>query len=793
MSDEDLLELDELVGEWADAASKDDADEDLLALDTLADEWAHKDDALNLDAGEAHAADPETPEPEEVEEDWAGRTVVSAPRPPDPEEPITLPKRPDPVTMPPLPDGDFSDEAKQGDRRYASPVASAEPGAAAHPEDYERPKPDAKEGQADTASPVLGAGVLVGGAALAGTAGAMSSSAEETQSPETDSALETVPAPTPPSPPEPMPRPAPVAATITPAEPAPAYTHANDDEPIWMRWLPFGLIAGGAVAWLSILAVTGQGQLDETSPPRVLEQAARVSSDGPVEIASVTPTNPELTTDAEAQPSTEAQPPSADAGDPADAAVPIPETPLSPVDPQQTETAETPAEGPATNPDTETETAATDPIPEVVPPDPEPETEVTATDLVPEEEINANDPAPHAETTNSQGTAVAETEIPETDPAAPESELTIDAPVEVAETTGPSPAETEPVSSAAEPAEEITETAATPIPEITSTETEVAAVPEPATPRPAPPTMQVASLPSAPTQKPRILTASPGTSPNLKPASINRSIDRLQSRTTTTHTATSSARLAQRVVSDVPLRSNVTYRTSYTSANFVPLTAVELLQDDAAKGARIISTPSATARFNADVKRALQSGADGSAQSLTTPDGRLLALRIISTQEDQIRSMSIPRSPLVVKPSTRMVLEGGKYRTIEQVHLRAGPSEGANLQLLARGVLLESIGTMGESGWKLVGQQGRALGYLKADELQLATDANGGTSVSDAAKTVLFDVAQVRTRCRNAQYAIDGGGASGAFTACRVYGGEWVLERGGDLTALSPGRLVFKR
>ena len=105
MSDEDLLELDELVGDWAEAASKDDVDEDLLALDTLADEWANKDGGLDLD-GDNDDAPLDAPaakldsyaEPEDIEEDWAGRKTSAAIFPPDPEEPITLPKRPDPVT-----------------------------------------------------------------------------------------------------------------------------------------------------------------------------------------------------------------------------------------------------------------------------------------------------------------------------------------------------------------------------------------------------------------------------------------------------------------------------------------------------------------------------------------------------------------------------------------------------------------------------------------------------------------------------------------------------------------------
>ena len=150
MSDEDLSELEELVGEWADAASKDAVEEDLLALDTLADEWAHKAGALDLDAGSDQDAalvvsaemdtsappdeiilDEELDELEDdlsVDEDWAGRAAVTVPEPPAPDEPITLPKRPDPVTLPPLPSGNLSDAAKQGDRRYASPIEPPLPG-----------------------------------------------------------------------------------------------------------------------------------------------------------------------------------------------------------------------------------------------------------------------------------------------------------------------------------------------------------------------------------------------------------------------------------------------------------------------------------------------------------------------------------------------------------------------------------------------------------------------------------------------------------------------------------------
>lgn len=725
MSDEDLLELDELVGDWADAASQDDVDEELLALDDLADEWAKK------------------VEDEDIEDDWAGRKPAAITSPPDPEEPITLPKRPDPVTLPPLPEGDFSDEAIHGDDRYASPMAAA---ASAARIDADRSEAiETKDNDEDEdSSPVIGAGIVAGSAALAVAERVISAntpkatSAESKAEPTTEPRPEPAPQPTPAPPPIPQPATSTASLATEKAAPRTEYAAGNDDEPVWQRWLPVGLIAGAGVAWLAIMAMTGQRAVDETAPTRVIEQAARVGSGTPVQPASATSSNTVANTAANT-----ANPNPVD-GDPRP-----PETNIADTKPQ--------AEQAATH---------TQPKPNAPENRSEPQSQTSDPSVQAAGTPNAADAAKTASNTAPDPKTIAELSN------------TVTQPVKVP----PSPEPAKPA------------------------ETAKAAKPKPAAPKQAAPKQAVATstkpatsaananiaaritAPTRPAQKPRVLTATPATSPRVKPVSVNQSIERLEPR----RAAARATPLAQRQIMTGPARSNAAFIAASGSPQFDPLTAVELLQDDAAKGARTISTPSATARFNADVKRALQSGADGSALPLTTPDGRLLALRIVSSADDQIRSMSIPRSPLVVKPSSRMVLEGGHYRTREQVNLRAGPSEGTSLQLLARGVLLESIGTMGDSEWKLVGQQGRALGYLKAEELTLATDGNGGTSVSDSAKTVLFDVAKVRTRCRDAQYAINGGG-SGEFRACRVYGGEWVLERGGDVTALSPGRLLFKR
>jgi len=95
-------DLEDLVGEWADAVS-DTASEDVDDLDSLADAWATKNGTRDLSK------------------------ITKLPPPPAPDEPITLPQRPDPVLLAPLPDGDFSAAAKKGDTRYASPIEIATP------------------------------------------------------------------------------------------------------------------------------------------------------------------------------------------------------------------------------------------------------------------------------------------------------------------------------------------------------------------------------------------------------------------------------------------------------------------------------------------------------------------------------------------------------------------------------------------------------------------------------------------------------------------------------------------
>ena len=223
------------------------------------------------------------------------------------------------------------------------------------------------------------------------------------------------------------------------------------------------------------------------------------------------------------------------------------------------------------------------------------------------------------------------------------------------------------------------------------------------------------------------------------------------------------------------------------------MTAADLLHEQAAKGARALSSPAQTTQLNAAIKRTLDDGRDGQVQALKTPDGRLLALKIISTHKNQSRSVLIPRGPEVEQMPANLSLEHGTYRTRSRVGLRRAPYEGPPTHSLELGELLESIGTVGSSGWRLVARNGRALGYLKANELQKTnTPSTYPTRISDPESTV-FDVAKVNTTCRNVQYAIDGGGSAGSFKACRAYGGEWVLEQNGDTPALSPGRYVFKR
>lgn len=217
----------------------------------------------------------------------------------------------------------------------------------------------------------------------------------------------------------------------------------------------------------------------------------------------------------------------------------------------------------------------------------------------------------------------------------------------------------------------------------------------------------------------------------------------------------------------------------------------ELLYEKAATGASDISEPNATANFKADIKRAMDYGQDGQVQALTTPDGRLLALKMESTQTDQVRSILIPRAPEVAKLANNLILEVGTYHASKRTGLRAEPREGPATRSLERGERVESIARVEDTDWRLIGQNGRAMGYLKSDEIQTSGVRSSYRKIDDP-KDAVFDVARTKTKCRTAQYALDGG-LSGSFTACHAYGGEWVLEHNGDTPPLSPGQYIFRQ
>ncbi len=744
MSDEDLIELDELVSEWADAASKDDVDEDLLALDTLADEWANKDGALDLDEAEAALSDDRSDLEDSVEEDWAGRAAAAIPEPPEPGEPVTLPQRPAPVMLPPLPEDDLSDAAKRGDSRYATPIETPLPTPKPIAASTSTTKSGSKPAEKDnTAAGLVGAGIIAGGAAVSTAAGAMTARSVEPD------ATGPKPEPEPAKPSKPMPL-APAASKPV-AKPAGQRTvHVpEDDEPVWRRWLPFGLVAGAGVTWLAIMAMTGQGSIDESAPPRVIEKASRIDPGAPVRTASTQSSEPE-------------------------------------------QIAETATSQPVTagSPRSETPTVETTLTPDITPPEAS-----SRTDTDPVIQDAPVIETPEAETVASEDIAV-EPALPQPDQIETAGEVDT-APTE----TTPEIDATKPIERADEPTTEVAETgpeiSAAPEPENVSgdptpLETAKADIPE-AAPVTAPerPTLKPAGKPTTP----RKLVAKPSGPPSLKPVSINRSVELSRPRTTTTaRTVTRTiAPAPQRTVRTQPARVSSTYQSVVTRSALQPITAIELLHDSAARGARSLSTPTATSSFNASIKRALLLGADGQTSALRTPDGRLLALKIETTRDEQLRSVLIPRAQEVLPPPTNLVLEESWTRTADRAGLRARPSEGPAIQTLERGTLLEVIGRVKDTDWRLVGLNGRAVGYLRNSELMFATERADTRFTNGDTQAIAFDVSRVRTRCRTAQYAIENGGASGGFTACRVYGGEWVLERGGDLTALSPGRLVFKR
>lgn len=702
MSDEELSELDELVGEWANAASEDDVDPDLLDLDSLADDWAHKDD----DAGEIDDA-----RELDVEDDWAGREAAALPDPPDPEEPITLPKRPDPVLLPPLPEGDLSDAAQQGDHRYASPIETPLP--EPKPETIREDTPESEAEETDRSAALLGLGVIAGGVAASKTAYTEPASSAEIETP--DAPIEPQPEPTAPVAPAIARSPEPTPQTTTHETPAPVAIHADQEEdPIWRRWLPFAVIAGAGVIWLAFMAMTGQTRVDNAAPPRVIEKASRVDT-----VVSV---EPETTEPAPIQPSLDLQ---------------LPDTPIEPT-----------AIDPATPAPVETA-----PI--------EVETEPTAPEPVTVEAPEVEVPLP---------SETAAPEVPEATESVAVESADITAPSVEVETALPEP--TEPVFGVET---ESSDPRPSPLPTIPEPE------PEPA----------AASVNAGPA--PQKIIAAPASSPRIKPSSINRSIELSRPRTTTTRTViTNTGPTTQRIVRTAPTRTT-TYQTITTQSSIQPVTAIELLHDKAAQGARTLSTPSATASFNAAINRALLQSADGDANAVRTPDGRLLALKILSTREEQLRSVMIPRAQEVRPPPTNLVLAESWSRTTDRVGLRAQPFEGPAIKSLERGTLLEVIGRVKDTDWQLVGINGRATGYLLGSELTSSVERASTNLANSDAQAIAFGAARIRTRCRTAQYAIDEGGASGGFTACRVYGGDWVLERNGDLPALSPGRLVFKR
>lgn len=183
---------------------------------------------------------------------------------------------------------------------------------------------------------------------------------------------------------------------------------------------------------------------------------------------------------------------------------------------------------------------------------------------------------------------------------------------------------------------------------------------------------------------------------------------------------------------------------------------------------------------------------DGSVKALTTPDGRLLALKVEDSRTEQVRSVLIPRAREVSELPSNLVLENSSYRTNKRIGLRARPNEGPATKSLERGERIESIGIIEDTDWRLVGQNGRAIGYLKSSEIQSTNISSAYPVQIEDAKSTAFDVTRAKTTCRTMQYAFDGDGASGSFTACRAYGGEWVLENGGDTPPLSPGQYVFR-
>lgn len=707
MSTDGENELDDLIGEWADAASID-ADD----LDSLADAWA-KEGQKNLSA------------------------PPYVPPPPAPDEPITLPKKPEPVLLPPLPEGDFADAAKRGDTRYASWEVTPPPLPA------ERPQTKPVIAPIQAARPIP----------------------KPAPPPEPEPIISRAPDPEPAKPapatpiapikaPEPVKAPAAELSTPKPAEvdrpvleKAPAaqtrtvHEYMDEDEtPAWLRWLPIVLLGLGGIAFLILTALTGGRSPDTSGEPIIIDQPdlsgeSPAAPDVPSSNEAPAPKiidQPELA--APHTPAIESPPPVQDSTAPAD------ETKISIPSPVE-ETADP------------FEPVIADPLP--ADPSPADKNRVDPaledqTPLSPSQEQSIYNPEP--ETVEP---VIEESLPPATNATAIEIATNDAAPVDTTNLTAPSnaPPSLKPDDINSNVASSVTSTSEAPE-RVTITRT---------------------VSPSTPSTERTVTTTSPRTTSNT---TVRRTyVTNPQSQTATRSSAFS------------PSIENVITR----NASGAPITAAELLYEKAATGARGISTPEKTLAFSADIKRALDFGQDDTAQALQTPDGRLLALKVERTQSEQLRTVLIPRAPEVAKMPDNLILENGSYRLRGRTGLRANPWEGPATRSLEIGELVESIGTVEGTNWRLIGQNGRAIGYLLSDEIESTNTSGPYPARIDDPKSTRFDIVRAKTVCRSVQYAIDGSGESGSFTACRAYGGEWVLQQGGDTPALSPGQYVFRQ
>lgn len=308
--------------------------------------------------------------------------------------------------------------------------------------------------------------------------------------------------------------------------------------------------------------------------------------------------------------------------------------------------------------------------------------------------------------------------------------------------------------------------------------------------------------PMAPAE-PVLEAKAPNAPPSLKPKTINAKISAARTVTQPTRSVTRTTNTTSRTVTSAPRRltpstttrsgstrsttRRITSTPRHTPSNAGQLiTAGELLLKSAYGGSS--PSESASQRFNASLSRALNNGNTGDVVPLQTPDGKLLAMKVLDSRDNQLRTISIPRAREVSQLKTELELLSGLVQTASRTGLRATPLEGPATKSLEKGTQLLLIGQTTNKQWILVGAGDRAIGFLKRSELQAATGTAGRLYTSATTSDVQVDVVRVRTECRDVQYAIDGGGASGAFTACRAYGGEWVIERGGDTPALSADR-----